>query len=690
MIFSDYFPRPFHFHPKNWSIGHKIVFLGIATTVISMGALVASLSVVISQYAKVRGELGSDYQKRVDKTVSLSTNASKAFAQDYAYWDEMYEAVEASDTEWFIAATTGSLTTFGSDAFWIYRNDGTLLRAEYKAQQAEPVTFSVEDLSNLPTTESFDYFQYQGDRVVHFTTAPITDPTQREYVTNGFMIVAKVWDSEEIQSIGDIVGASVQYVSGDPENPIDGDIRVQKEILNIRGQPLATVMFTFQDRSLQLVRDSLMAMILISGVLGGGLIYFSYAQQYHWIVHPVRKLIDQLRTDIDQSDSSASFLTSKDELEILKVVAADHIEKLRQNKRLSLAVEASTNGIAVTDLHGSIQYVNAAWTVLNGYSSEEALGKNPSMLQSGKSPKEKYLEMWEALKRGVAYTTESIINRRKDGSEYDCRLSVYPIKEKGLTVGYVGIQQNISHRKEVDRMKTEFISMASHQLRTPLSAMRWFGELLLDKKAGELNQQQRELVQNFYDSTLRMISLVNALLNISRLESGRMIVEPQPSAMKPLVDTVLTELQARIDAKKIKLETDIDANLPIINIDPQLVREVYSNLLTNAVKYTPEGGTIKLVIALSGDTIKSTITDSGVGIPKAEQSKVFSKFFRAKNVTSLETDGTGLGLYLVQTIVNSSQGKIGFESEEGKGTSFWFTLPKSGMEAKSGSVRIGT
>ncbi len=123
-------------------------------------------------------------------------------------------------------------------------------------------------------------------------------------------------------------------------------------------------------------------------------------------------------------------------------------------------------------------------------------------------------------------------------------------------------------------------------------------------------------------------------------------------------------------------------------MDPQLVHEVYSNLLTNAVKYTPEGGKIAITIEQSGANIKSSITDTGVGIPVLEQPQVFNKFFRAKNVSSLETDGTGLGLYLVKLIVNSSDGEVGFESTEGKGTTFWFTLPKVGMEKKSGSVHI--
>lgn len=677
------------FHLKNWSIGRKIIFLGFTTTLVSTGAILIALGVVLSQYVSVNDQLKIDYERRVNRAISLSSDSIKLFAEDYAGWDEMYKAVDSGDTEWFIRSTTGSLTTFQADSYWIYRNDGKILYQEKNPDLHHEIPLPESTVSDFSTSNSNDFFAFHEGAVIHYNAAPITDPTRPELRSNGFMIAAKIWEKPTLDHIGDIMGASVRFVPADTSDDAgDGQIHVIEPLRDIQGKPVVAIENVFEDRSLELVRNSLVAMLVITTILGGSLIIFSYRLQYHWFVDPVSKLIRDLRAEIGSEQSEQAMLSSKDELQVLKLVVADHIEKLHLNERLSLTVEASTNGIAITDLKGNINYVNEAWKKLNGYTLEEAKGNNPKLLHSGKTPPETYTKMWAALTAGKSFTTETIVNRRKDGSEYDCRLSVYPIKESGETVGYVGIQQDISHRKEVDRMKTEFISMASHQLRTPLSAMRWFGELLLQKKAGELTQKQQELVQNFYDSTLRMIALVNSLLNISRIESGRMIVEPVPTRLPDLLNSIVVELSARIEAKKLTLTQEIDPTLPEISVDPQLVHEVYSNLLTNAVKYTPEGGKISISIQQSGSDIKSTISDTGLGIPVAEQPQVFNKFFRAKNVSSLETDGTGLGLYLVKLIVNSSNGEVGFESAEGKGTTFWFTLPKIGMEKKSGSVHI--
>jgi len=232
-------------------------------------------------------------------------------------------------------------------------------------------------------------------------------------------------------------------------------------------------------------------------------------------------------------------------------------------------------------------------------------------------------------------------------------------------------------REEVDKMKSEFVSVASHQLRTPLTGIKWFVDLMLRGKAGEVTADQKDFLTQIHDSNERMIGLVEDLLNVSRIEAGgtKFVIKKVPTDIIPILDSLATDLVGLAEKHEVKIIHD--TNFPktlSLNVDPEKIRQVFGNLLSNSVKYSHEGGIVTIGVTTDDKTSTFSIKDTGLGIPANQQNRVFEKFFRADNVQTKDTDGTGLGLYVVKAIVEGHGGTLRFESKENMGTTFYVSL----------------
>lgn len=243
-------------------------------------------------------------------------------------------------------------------------------------------------------------------------------------------------------------------------------------------------------------------------------------------------------------------------------------------------------------------------------------------------------------------------------------------------IGTLVILHDITREKIIERMKTEFVSIAAHQLRTPISAIKWTLKMLLDNDFGPINQEQREFLEKTYQSNERMIHLINDLLDVTRIEEGRYLYNVTTVQFEDIISNIIANYIDIAKQKRLTLNYQKpDKPLSPVKVDMEKISLVISNLIENSIKYTPAGGTITVSIFEKDDKIEVSVKDTGVGIIKSQQERIFTKYFRGTNVLRLETEGTGLGLFIAKNIVESHGGKIWFESEENKGTTFFFTLP---------------
>jgi len=247
----------------------------------------------------------------------------------------------------------------------------------------------------------------------------------------------------------------------------------------------------------------------------------------------------------------------------------------------------------------------------------------------------------------------------------------------GTCYGFIKVFYDLTREKRIDQMKSEFISIAAHQLRTPLAGIKWAIKMVLDGDTGNINDEQKEVLQKGYESNERIIGLVDDMLNVSRIEGDRLEYKFALNDFHPALNKVIEELRSQIENKKISLLVNIPEKLPQIYCDKDKITLAIQGLLENAVKYTPAYGHIEIQVSVLKRYIKVMIKDNGVGIPRNQQEKLFTKFFRADNARRLQADGSGLGLFIVKNIITKHGGEIAVKSKEGIGSEFTFTIPLS-------------
>ncbi len=241
------------------------------------------------------------------------------------------------------------------------------------------------------------------------------------------------------------------------------------------------------------------------------------------------------------------------------------------------------------------------------------------------------------------------------------------------------VLRDVSRDVLIQKMKTEFVTVAAHQLRTPLSAVKWSLSML--EEAGDLNKKQKKILEKTYKSNEKLINLINDLLSVSQIEEGRFLGKTKEQSLIPVVREVIENHEAELEKENIDLQFKVklaqSEKMPLVEIDQEKMKIALDNLITNAINYSPEGEKVMVSLEQQEEELKLMIKDNGIGIPKEQQKRVFERFFRAKNALKKITEGSGLGLFITNNIIEAHNGDIWFESKEGQGTTFYVTLPIS-------------
>jgi PAS domain S-box-containing protein len=438
-------------------------------------------------------------------------------------------------------------------------------------------------------------------------------------------------------------------------------------------------------------------------VIAAGLLFFVY-YLYSFIFLPVKKLVPVLESvekgDLSQRvDIKAKGLLGIVERSINSMISnlksyTDKLEAMvedrtRDIRRKEFYIDNMHDGLCVLDKDDRIVDINPAFTQMLGYTKEEVIGKSVFDLFDEENKK---ILAEEFAKRGKGEPSTYEINIiTKDHTSIPIITSGAPIIEDGVMVGKIGVYTDISFLKalqaelefknieleKANKAKSDFLASMSHELRTPLNAIMGFSEVLLERNFGELNQKQEEYIRDVLEAGEHLLLLINDILDLARVESGQMMFEPSEFYVRDVVEQSITMVKERALRHYVNLSEEISGDVTTLYADERKIKQVIYNLLTNAIKFTPDNGSVSLIVRKADKDVVFSIEDTGIGIPEEAMSRLFYPFSQIRLLHPSIHEGTGLGLSIVKAIIELHGGKIWVESKVGKGSRFSFTIPSN-------------
>lgn len=479
------------------------------------------------------------------------------------------------------------------------------------------------------------------------------------------------------------------YASAGIEGTPDDQVIFKRfQTLYVAGRPWTVEFVNRPGVRSDLLSRSLPWVALAAGSLVSTLIFLvilSFARSRNLAV----AYADRVTLDLKKSVADLE-KTKKAILNILEDVKEEKDKAEQIRRRLALATQGAKIGVWEWDVKKDVLIWDDQMFALYGVAKEKfggayeawRSGLHPDDVKSGDEA------IQRALKGEKEFDTDFRVVWPNGDVHYIQARALVERAPDGAPLKMVGVNWDVTHEKIVDLEKTEFVSLAAHQLQTPVGSLNWNIEMLLDGDYGALKAAQKEVLDSMYRMNRRMRDLINSLLNVSRIDLGVFLIEPVPTDVRAVCEEVLEEMRARIEEKGMTVERNLDPDLGAYSADPKLLRMIFQNFVSNAVKYSPQGGRVDVEVLKKDGDVLIAVANAGPGIPIEDQPNIFKKLYRASNAMKLDADGNGLGLYIVKKIAENAGGKTWFTSVPGERTVFYASFPLTGMLKHEGTKAL--
>jgi PAS domain S-box-containing protein len=656
----------------------------------------------------------------LDRTLELEGASLEVFAKDYSNWGEMVQFVQTGDSTWASVNIDEGMGIYRADAAWVFDTAGSLVYAvRDSALEAllEPVP------PGFPVKDAFSdghlcYFFIAGpDGPVEIRGATIvpSDDAERKTPARGYFLAARLWNRQYLAGLTRLTGKTVRIeparTGTKPSTEIvrqSGEITFTRPLPGPQGKPELMLTASLRPGWIALARRTgrdLLAHLTTPALLGTLLLTLAL---WLWVTRPLGRIARSLESGtaetlkpLERSRTEFGLLArlvgqffAQNAALVREVTERKQAEvALRESEeRLGTITGAAKDAIIMINDFGLVTFWNPAAEAMFGYAANEVLGRNLHGFLAPERFRATHVAAFGRFRAtgegGAVGKTLELAAVRKDGSEIPVELSMSAVAS-GDKWHAIGIMRDITERKQAEdalahkntelaalnEQKNQFLGMAAHDLRNPLAVILNYSEFILGGDVGAMTPEQTKFIATMKRSSEFMLKLVNDLLDVAKIEAGKVNLELEPTDLAALLTENIALNRVIVEKKGIRLELEVAADLPKMELDPAKIEQVLNNLVSNAVKFSNPGGIVSVRATRVNGTVSISVADRGPGIPPDELGRLFTAFGRTSvRSTSGEKD-TGLGLLIVKRILEAHRGGIRVESEPGKGTTFVVTLP---------------